>query len=199
MDLIDRATQERLDAAKAGNDPARRLRIASLDIGDWGVLDVVVDQVHPARPFKRKRGGDGTVGRVTLRDDSGVIDMVLWDDENRLAVDGPLTHGTRLLVRGATVKAGWKGGLELGLGSAVLEAGPAPKATLLQGVLLERSEAEIVGEPPRCKVEVLLDVGGERVTVVCWDDAIKAVQGPIGTPVTVEAQPHPALDGYYIA
>ncbi len=199
MDLIDRATQERLDAAEAGGDPARMLEIAGLDVGDWGVLDVVVDQVHPARPFKRKRGGEGTVGRVTLRDHSGAIDMVLWDDENRLAVDGPLTHGTRLLVRGATVKAGWKGGLELGLGSAVLEAGPAPKATLLQGVLLERSEAEVVGDPPRCKVEILLDLDGEQVTVVCWDDAIKAVQGPIGTRVALDAQPHPALDGYYIA
>ncbi len=197
--LVDAPTLARLDAALAGRDEAKRLDVAALEVDAWGVLDVSVDQVHPARPFARKRGGEGLVGRVALRDTTGVIDMVLWDDENRLTVDGPLAPGTRLLVRGATVKAGWKGGLELGLGSAVLEPHPTPGATIIKGTLLERSTAQVVGDPPRTKLEVQVEVGGDRVTVVCWDDAIRDVQVEIGQTVRIQAVPHPALDGYYIA
>ncbi len=199
MDLIDSDTQRRLDAAGEGVDASRHLDVAVLEVGDWGILDVTVDQVHPARPFQRKRGGEGTVGRVTLRDASGAIDLVLWDDENRLTIDGPLCHATRLIIRGATVKAGWKGGLELGLGSAVLEPQAPPGTMRLEGTLLERGDAQVVGDPPRTKVEILVRLETGPVTVICWDDAIQAIQRPLGTAVTIEARAHPALDGYFIA
>ncbi len=199
MDLIDPATQARLDTVRGGADDSRRLTVAELDVGAWGILDVTVEQIHPARPFQRKRGGDGLVGRVRLADATGAIDMVLWDDENRLTAQGPLTPGQKLVIRGATVKAGWKGGLELGLGSAVLEPYDAEPPERLRGVLVSLSATEVVGQPPRCKAEAVLEVAGSQVTVICWDDAIKDVQGEAGDEVSVSARKHPALDGFYIA
>jgi ssDNA-binding replication factor A large subunit len=122
--MIDPATADRLRRALAGEEVERRLQVRDLAPGDAGVLDVEVVRWGPTRSYSRKRGGTGQLARLSLADATGEVEMVLWDDEVPRLRDWP--PGTRLRLRGAPVKSGWKGGVELGLGSARVEAAPPP-------------------------------------------------------------------------
>ncbi len=189
--LFDADTLARLDSVRE-----RRLRVADLDVGVWGVIDVVVDQVHPPRTFRRKNGSDGTVSRVTLSDDTGTIDMVLWDGEGELT-RGELAAGKRITIRGPTVKAGWKGGIELGLGAAIIEAKETADTTL-RGTIVAIDDTEIVDG--RFRAEVELGAKGETWRLVLWDEDIKAARDAgIGGAFAVAGEHHPSLDGWFIA
>src|SRR5688572_18471856 len=147
-DLFEPATAERLARAGAGEDVARHLQVAGLEPGDVGVLDVQVRGVSPARTYDRKRGGQGLLQRVTLADATGEVDLVLWDDETRQAKDGPFQAGAFLRLRGAAVKAGHRGGVELGLGSALVETAPErPVGRPIEGTLASLGEVRPVGAP----------------------------------------------------
>lgn len=190
-------------AARLGSPRPRRSTVAQLEVGAFGVLDAVVDQVHPSRVFQRKRGGEGMLCRVTLSDATGTIDLVLWDDEIRLTHEGPLVPGGHVRLRGATVKAGYRGGIELGLGSAVVEPMDMPgPPNMLAGVLRELGATQVVDGPdgPSFKAEAVVDTPDGPAMLVAWDDAVKALQGAVGDEVVVpEAVPHPALPGCWIA
>jgi hypothetical protein len=208
-DLLDEATAARLRRARAGEGVARRLLLAALVPGDVGVLEVQVRSVAPTRSYNRKRGGEGLLQRVTLADASGEADLVLWDDEVRQAKDGPFQPGAFLRLRGAAVKAGHRGGVELGLGSALVEriAAPAPpapgpaRAGPLEGVLRSFGEVRPVGAPPalRFTMEASLDTPSGPVRVAAWDDAVKQLRAAgLGATVRLpNAEPNPLLDGWW--
>ncbi len=118
-DLLEPATAARLARALAGEPSERHLTIRELQPGDAGVLEVEVVRWGPTRSYNRKRGGSGQLARLMLADATGEVEMVLWDDEVARLREWP--PRTWLRLRGAPVKAGWKGGVELGLGSARVE------------------------------------------------------------------------------
>lgn len=113
-----------------------------------GILEVDVRQIVPTRPYNRKRGGQGTVARVVLGDATGEIDLVLWDEETNQVAGGPFQPGATLRLAGATVKAGFRGGLELGLGLARVTPGVPRPPEGLSGVLESVGETRVVGAPP---------------------------------------------------
>lgn len=210
-DLLEPATVARLARARAGEDVARRLRLADLEPGDVGVLEVQVRAVAPPRTYGRKRGGQGMLQRIALADGSGEVDLVLWDDELRHAkgADAPFQHGAFLRLRGAAVKAGHRGGVELGLGSAVVEALPPPSAPErgLTGKLVGFGEVRPVGAPPalRFTMDVVVELaereGGGRVQVAAWDATVKALRAAgLGATVRLpDAVPNPLLEGWWTA
>lgn len=187
--LVDAATQARLDAG----DGPRRLTVAELAPGAWGVLEARVARAGTVRPYRRKQGGEGLLGRVTLADPTGEVELVLWDDETRLLREPHLQPGARLLVQGATVKAGYRGGLELALGAGRLEpvaADAPPAARDLTGIL------------------VRLDPRGETVDLVLAgaDPAMAVLPAPLAAGLAVPMRvrvagvvPHPLLDGWFQA
>lgn len=183
----------------------RRLRVGALVAGDVGVLEVQVRAVAPMRTYVRKRGGEGLVQRVTVADASGEVDLVLWDDETRQAKDGPLQPGAFLRLRGVAVKAAHRGGVELGLGSALVEAvtlqGSAPAT--LEGTLQSLGEVRPVGNPPavRFTMEAILRTPAGPATLVAWDAAVKVLhKARPGDQVIVEgAERNPLLDGWWTA
>lgn len=203
--LVDAATAARLARARAGEDTARRLRVATLEAGQAGVLDVQVKAVGPPRTYDRRRGGQGLMQRVTLADGTGEVDLVLWDDERRQCQDGPFQPGAFLRLRGAAVKAGHRGGVELGLGSALVETLPAPAIStsggVLEGRLVELGEVRPVGAPPamRFTVEATLETASGPVRLAAWDLAVKALRAVgIGGRLRVAgATPNPLLDGWW--
>jgi hypothetical protein len=180
-----------------------RLRIAALEPGQVGVLDAQVRALGDVRTYERRRGGQGLLQRVTLADGSGEVDLVLWDDELRHAKDGALQPGAFVRLRGAAVKAGHRGGVEIGLGSALVEAlPPAAAPAAVAGTVVSFGEVRPVGEPPavRFTMEAVLDLGaGRRATIVAWDLAVKALRlARPGDRVRIEgAQANPFLDGWW--
>ena len=206
-DQLEPATAARLAKALAGADVARRLRVADLAPGDVGILEVQVRGVSPTRTYDRKRGGQGLLQRVTLADATGEVDLVLWDDEARQAKDanGPFQPGAFLRLRGAAVKAGHRGGVELGLGSALVEALPSPPSAGrgVEGTIAAFGEVRPIGAPPamRFTMDVTLDTASGRVQVAAWDEAVKRLRAAgLGARVRMSgAVPNPLLDGWWTA
>lgn len=204
-DLLAPATAARLARARAGGDVARRLQVANLEPGDNGVLEVQVRGVAPARTYERKRGGQGLLQHVTLADATGEVDLVLWDDEVRHTKEaaGAFQVGAFLRLRGASVKAGHRGGVELGLGSAIVEAVALSPSTggPLEGTIAAFGEVRPVGAPPalRFTMEVTLETPRGQVRVAAWDDAVKqlraaGLRAEVRLPAAV---PNPMLDGWW--
>jgi len=204
--LLDDEVARRLARARAGEDVSRRLQLGSLEPGQVGVLEVQVRAVAPSRTYERKRGGQGLLQRVTLADATGEADLVLWDEELRhTGPSGPLQHGAFLRLRGAAVKAGHRGGVELGLGSAIVEpladprtaAGPAE----LVGVLRDFGEVRPVGAPPalRFSMDATLQTLDGPVQVVAWDQAVKQLRAlGLGVRIRLPAcTPNPLLAGWW--
>lgn len=204
-DLLEEATVARLARARAGEDVARRLHVSTLEPGQVGVLDVQVRSVAPVRSYERKRGGEGLLQRLTLADASGEVDLVLWDDELRQAKDGPLQPGAFVRLRGAAVKAGHRGGVELGLGSALVEPLPMPDSPpghVIDARVASVGEVRPVGAPPALRFNLDLTFGpGPVAGVALWDEAVKQARGvAAGDRVRIEgATPNPLLDGWWRA
>lgn len=200
--LVDDATADRLRRHGAGADTARYLRVADLEVDRFGVLDAEVRHVHALRSFTRKDGRAGSLRRVTLGDGTGEVDLVLWGEEAALAVDGPLRAGAHVRLHGPTVKAGFRGGVELHLGGGVV-AEVESERTTLAGTLVELGQTRVVGEPPavRFQADLVLDTDAGRVQAVLWDDAVKTVRAVLpGARVVIEgATAHPSLDGWFVA
>lgn len=199
---LDPATLERLERTRAGEDTSLRLRAATLEPGRSGVLEATVRQVSPPRTFQRKRGGEGSLQRVTLDDGTGEVELVLWDDEARFVRDGPLVPGARVRLRGPTVREGWRGGVELHLGACVPEPLDERVAVDVVGEVVGLGETEPVldGDGPRFRAEVRLRSDAGEVLVVLWDDALKRVRdGGEGTWWSLSGlTPHPALEGWFL-
>ncbi len=241
-ELVEPAVAARISRARAGGDgvasgdvrpggpPARgiavgavtggeahRLFVGALDPGAFGVLVVEVRAVSPVRTYRRKAGGEGVLARVTLADATGEVDLVLWDDEARGIKDGPFQPGRHLVLKGATVKAGHRGGVELSLGAAVVipsievatqaqgpaAAGAAAAHSTLEGLLVSLSDVRPTGSPPavRFQVEARLLVAGREATIVAWDGAVKALREvPLATRVHLTGLvANPLLAGWYTA
>jgi hypothetical protein len=196
--LVDAAAWQRLERARAGTDLPNLLRLATLAPGDVGVVEATILQVHPVRSYSRKRGGQGDLGRVTLADASGEADLVLWDDEVRHVRGGLLVPGARVRLRGASVKPGYRGGIELGVGSAVLERIDAPAATL-SGTLMSLGETRVLDGPPvRFQADaVVLTAGGER-SVVLEGDLLRQARSARAPVLLDGLAPHPVLVGWLL-
>lgn len=194
--------------ATVGSPLANVLRIAGLAVGQVGVLEGQVRTVSAARPYQRKRGGEGLLGRVTLADATCEVDLVLWDDEIRLCRDGPLQPGAFVRIHGPTVKAGYRGGVELGLGSAEVVAIPSPGPARrapgpLEGMLLSIGNVRAVGAPPavRFTCDLVVKCATMEVRVTAWDDAVKQARAcGVGTRIRIPTPlANPFLEGWWTA
>jgi hypothetical protein len=204
--LVEPATLKRLRQAQEGHDTSRHLAIAALAPGGVGILEATVAQVGAVRDYTRKRGGKGELCRVILSDGTAEVDLVLWDDEVRHTRDGLLRPGARIRLSGATVKAGYRGGVELGLGSARLELvppTPSSPAYRFTGVLQELGETRIVGEPPneRFQADAVVASDGAESRIVLEGETVKAARAMgAGATIILEAViPHPVLPGWFLA
>ena len=204
--MVDPAAAARLAAARAGPPGAGAvlLRLGALQAGAVGLVEAEVRAVGPVRRYARKRGGEGLVQRVSLADATGERDVVLWDDETRLArPGGPLQPGAAVRIHGPTVRPARDGqGLELGVTGAEVVALPAGEAQALEGLLMAIGPTRPVGEPPalRFTCELTVQAAHGPVQVAAWDAAVKAaLAAGVGSRVRVRGRPNPFLDGWWTA
>jgi len=176
------------------------MRVADLVPGDIGVLEVEVRQVKPTQVYQRKRGGEGLRARIVLGDASGEVEMVLWDDETRQVRDGPFQPGARLLIAGAPVRPGFRGGVELGFPGARVTVQPPLPDEQLEGIIDSLGPTRVVGEPPfTFEAEATLRTQGGPQQVLLTGAALLAARGiPLGTNVLVHpVRRNPALEGWW--
>lgn len=183
---------------------AHRLALGALEPGQAGVVHAVVQAVAPLRTYARKRGGEGLLARVTLADETGEADLVLWDEQTALTRTGPLQPGRRIRLHGPTVKAGHRGGVELALGAAVvvdMPEIPPIETQPIEGWLTSIGEVRPIGKPPvmRFSCDLTIATRGGVVCIVAWDDAVKqahaaGLQAYVRIP---EPAANPFLDGWW--
>lgn len=115
--------------------PSARQRIEDITESTRNVnaLVGVIDNISAVRTFQKSDGGEGKVASVVLRDETGSIRVVMWDDMTRAISEDVLTMGSVVQVRGAYVKMGLGDAIELNIGR--------------QGTiqLLEEDEVEEIG------------------------------------------------------
>ena len=203
--LLEPATEARLRQALAGADVAVRLHLGALQAGTTGIVEAAVRQVHPVRPYVRKSGAPGLIGKVTLADATGEAVLVLWDDETRLLQDGPFQPGAYLRIQGATVRAGRRGEAELALGAAVVTALESEASPLmrLEGTLLAIGPARVTGHPPalRFQADAQLQAPGGVAHIALEGEPLRNLRSILpGATVALEGvTAHPVLDGWWIA
>jgi hypothetical protein len=197
MDLLDEATRAR----KADPKP-RILTVAQLEPNLFGVLDVTVQTISPVKTFQRKTGGEGQLRRVTLGDQTGEVDLVLWGSDVGL-VTTEFSQGRRIRMRGPTVKAGWQGGIELAWDGCIIEdAAQAPETKTIRGTLVKLGPTKVVGSPPqvRFQAEVTIESDGTPLQMTLWDDAVKQLRQVLpGAPIVIIGlTAHPSLENWYL-
>ncbi|KXB03881.1 hypothetical protein AKJ45_00030 [candidate division MSBL1 archaeon SCGC-AAA261F19] len=95
----------------------RKLRIGDLSAGMSGIEIVGrVALIYSIRDFERKDGSPGKVVNLLLQDKTEKIRVVLWDEKAVLVEEGEIEKGTPVRLKGAYVKRGFRGELELNLG-----------------------------------------------------------------------------------
>ncbi len=199
-DLVDPIVAERARRAAAGHDETLRLALGTLVPGAVGVVEAQIVAIGLPRTFTRKRGGEGRLLKVALRDTTGEADLVLWDEEAaRAAAWRP---GLSLRLRGAVVKAG-RDGPELGLGAARVDIVEASHGEPLNGFLVALSPDRRVEDAGQVRVqaEAELATSTELATLVVEGATVAHLRGlPPGTRLAWEAvRRHPVLEGWFIA
>ncbi|RDE15152.1 MAG: hypothetical protein C4K47_03050 [Candidatus Thorarchaeota archaeon] len=97
--------------------PKARLRIEDVTEENRSVtLTAKVVNVGTIRTFSRPGGGEGKVASIIVADETGQIRVALWDEITSAITEGAITVGSVIQVRGAYVKKGLRGALELNLG-----------------------------------------------------------------------------------
>ncbi|MDH4213250.1 MAG: OB-fold nucleic acid binding domain-containing protein [Candidatus Odinarchaeota archaeon] len=98
--------------------PSARQRIEDITESTKNVnaLVGIIDNISAVRTFQKSDGTEGKVASVFLRDETGSIRVVLWDDMTRAISEDILTLGSIVQVRGAYVKMGLGDAIELNIG-----------------------------------------------------------------------------------
>jgi len=98
--------------------PSARQRIEDISESTKNVnaLVGIIDNISAVRAFQKSDGAEGKVASVFLRDETGSIRVVLWDDMTRAISEDVLTLGSIVQVRGAYVKMGLGDTIELNIG-----------------------------------------------------------------------------------
>jgi len=121
-DLVNEESAAMIVARDLGIDlqqlsPRARMKIADINEGTRSVtLTAKVVGIDTVREFARAGGGTGRVASITVADDTGRIRVVLWDDMTKAVSSGVVSVGCWVQVRGAYVRKGLRGALELNLG-----------------------------------------------------------------------------------
>ncbi len=94
-----------------------RLKISEITESSRSIaLTAKVVSVGTVRSFVRKDGSQGMVASIVVADDTGRIRVALWDDMTRAVSEEIVTIGSIVQIRGAYVRRGLGGALELNLG-----------------------------------------------------------------------------------
>lgn len=78
-------------------------------------LDLQVVHCSSVREFHKKDGTAGKMARAAVSDETGRVNMVMWDEHSALASE--MTEGTKIKVQSAYTREGLDGQVEIHLGN----------------------------------------------------------------------------------
>ena len=85
-----------------------------------GLSDVTVSgkvtSIYPIQTFKRGLEKEGKIARLTLSDETGEINVVLWNEKTGLIEKGILKKGQKIRISHGYARESFRGGVELHIG-----------------------------------------------------------------------------------
>ena len=85
-----------------------------------GLNDVTVSgkiaSIYPIQTFKRGLGKEGKIARLVLADETGELNVVLWNEKTEFIEKNILKKGQKIRISHGYVREGFRGGLELHVG-----------------------------------------------------------------------------------
>jgi replication factor A1 len=105
-----------VDLYKVAPSARQRIEDVTESTKNVNALIGIIDNISAVRTFQKSDGGEGKVASVVLRDETGSIRVVMWDDMTRAISEDVLTLGSVVQVRGAYVKMGLGDAIELNIG-----------------------------------------------------------------------------------
>ncbi len=106
-----------LEVDLSGESPLKTsMVIKDITVGAGDVtIDGTVVAVYKVRSFHRSNGSEGKVARIVIGDETGDVNVVLWDGKAEVA-ERRLTKGDKVRVNHSYVRAGLDGKPELNVG-----------------------------------------------------------------------------------
>ncbi|MBN2228961.1 MAG: hypothetical protein JW779_05145 [Candidatus Thorarchaeota archaeon] len=105
-----------VDLLKVSSSARQRIEDISESNKNVSALVGVIDSIGEVRTFQKSDGGEGKVASIFIKDETGHIRVVLWDDKTRLITEDHLSVGSVVQIRGAYAKMGLGDTLELSIG-----------------------------------------------------------------------------------
>jgi replication factor A1 len=105
-----------VDLHKVAPNARQRIEDITESTKNVNALAGIIDNISNIREFQKQDGTKGKVANIVLRDETGSIRVVLWDETTRAISEDYLTIGSVVQVRGAYVKMGLGDTIELHIG-----------------------------------------------------------------------------------
>ncbi|MCD6194314.1 MAG: hypothetical protein J7L26_12755 [Candidatus Aminicenantes bacterium] len=116
-----------------------------------GLNDVTVSgritSIYPTQTFRRGLDKEGRIARLVLSDDTGEIDIVLWNEKADLIEKGILKKGQKIRISHGYTRESFRGGIELHVG----ENG---EIEILEEIFLKIGELKIGDGPINIKGKI---------------------------------------------
>lgn len=113
--LIDDDTIALLVVDELGRNRENICKIIDIKEGIECAIKGKVTKIDNTRIFNRKNGSNGRVVNIQLSDETGVCNLVLWNNDVELIKNKKIKKGTNVKIINGYVKNGYKG-LEINIG-----------------------------------------------------------------------------------
>jgi replication factor A1 len=194
--LIDEDAAAYLLVDKHGYNQANVVKLADIHPGQEATVKGIVTAIQPPRTFTRKNGRHGKVVNLFISDDTGVLPIVLWNDDANRVENGEITVKSSIKIINGYTKQG-RNGVELHVGrwstisvgstdldKAITQNGidsSSPRGDIqkIKGTILSISPTNVFFKKDETygfvsKVHLKTTKGIQLITV--WDNQVKHLQ-----------------------
>ena len=188
-DLLDEETIALMIVDELGRNDKCISKIDDLEEAKEATIFAKVNKIGELRTFNKRNGNKGRVVNITLSDETGTCNLVLWDKDVNLVTNKTIKIGSDIKVINGYIKNGFNG-LDLNIGKySLLELDPADMPEIKQnannnilnikGELLEkqptRSFFKDSGEIGFVR-NIKIKTEDDEINLTIWDKKVKEIQ-----------------------
>jgi replication factor A1 len=188
-DLLDEDIAALFIVDEAGRNTENIYKIKDVeDRIDCSIFGKVTN-IQKARTFSRKNGSSGRVVNLELSDETGSINLALWDKDVDLVKNKKIKVGTSIKVINGYVKTGYKG-LELNTGKysqLIIEPEDIPKEVETSNQISDKIKGKLIEiEPSKAffkddgefgfVTNIKIKTNDKINRIAVWNEKVKEIQ-----------------------
>ncbi|MEF8848238.1 MAG: OB-fold nucleic acid binding domain-containing protein [Candidatus Thermoplasmatota archaeon] len=187
--LLDDKTIALIILDELGRNKGNISKINDLKIGGDYTVKGKITKIGQIRTFKRKKGSEGRVANLELKDETGRCKLVLWDRDVDIIDKQKIRVGTPVKVINGYTKKGYHGGIEINIGRWSLLKSEEKKDR--KNKTKRRTEDQIEGKIEKIEptkpffkengeygflTRIHLNNNGKIEKICLWDEKVKEIQ-----------------------